>query len=115
MKSMTPSEEAYRRLKSWKTDPSESFSTVVLKAVPKRGTAGDMDKTFDQLPKLTRRQAEAIKAEADEPMTGEAVPIRGPGPHDLWIAATALQYDIPLVTGNTAQFARVEGIQREGY
>ena len=111
MKSMTLSEEAYRRLKSWKTDPSESFSTVGLKAVP----AGDMDKTFDQLPKLTRRQAEAIKAEADEPMTGEAVPIRGPGPHDLWIAATALQYDIPLVTGNTAQFARIEGIQREGY
>ena len=38
-----------------------------------------------------------------------------PGPHDLWIAATALQFDIPLVTRNTGQFARIEGIQLEGY
>ena len=64
MKSMTLSEEAYQRLKSWKADPSESFSKVVLKLVPKQGTAGDMDKAFDQLPKLTRRQAEAIEADA---------------------------------------------------
>lgn len=64
MKSMTLSEEAWQRLKSWKTDPSESFSKVVLKVVPKQGTAGDMDKAFDQLPKLTRRQAEAIEADA---------------------------------------------------
>ena len=38
-----------------------------------------------------------------------------PGPHDLWIAATALQFDIPLVTRNTAQFARIEGIRLESY
>ena len=38
-----------------------------------------------------------------------------PGPHDLWIAAAALQFDIPLVTRNTGQFARIEGIQLEGY
>lgn len=38
-----------------------------------------------------------------------------PGPHDLWIAATALQFDIPLVTRNTAQLARVEGIRLESY
>jgi predicted CopG family antitoxin len=63
MKTITLSEEAYQRLKSWKTDPSESFSKVVLKAVPKKGTAGDMDEAFDELPKLTRRQAEAIAAE----------------------------------------------------
>ena len=64
MKTITLSEEAYQRLKSWKTDPSESFSKVVLKAVPKRGTAEDMDEAFDQLPKLTGRQAEVIEAEA---------------------------------------------------
>ena len=38
-----------------------------------------------------------------------------PGPHDLWIAATALQHDIPLVTRNTAQFARIGGIRLESY
>jgi predicted CopG family antitoxin len=64
MKTITLSEEAYQRLKSWKTDSSESFSKVVLKAVPKRGTAEDMDEAFDQLPKLTGHQAEAIEAEA---------------------------------------------------
>jgi predicted CopG family antitoxin len=64
MKTITLSEEAYERLKSWKTDPSESFSKVVLKKVPKRGTAGDMDEAFDRLSKLTVRQAEAMAAEA---------------------------------------------------
>ena len=48
-------------------------------------------------------------------MTGEAVPTRGSGPQDLCIAATALQFDILLVTRNTAQFARIEGIQCESY
>ena len=38
-----------------------------------------------------------------------------PGPHGLWIAAAALQLEIPLVTRNTAQFARIEGIQLESY
>ncbi|MFM8230618.1 MAG: antitoxin VapB family protein, partial [Chthoniobacterales bacterium] len=42
MKTITLTDEAYHRLKSWKTEPSESFSKVVLKAVPKRGTAADM-------------------------------------------------------------------------
>lgn len=64
MKTITLSEEAYQRLKSWKTASSESFSKVVLKTVPKRGTAGDMDRAFDALPKLTPRQAAAIDAEA---------------------------------------------------
>ena len=48
-------------------------------------------------------------------MPDEAVPIRGPEPHGLWIAATALQFDIPHVTRNTAQFARIEGIRLESY
>jgi hypothetical protein len=63
MKTITLSEEAYERLKSWKTDSSESFSKVVLKAVPKRGTAADMAEAFDQLPKLSGHQAEAVAAE----------------------------------------------------
>ncbi len=33
------------------------------------------------------------------------------GPHDLWIAATALQHRLPLLTRNSAEFRRVEGIQ----
>ena len=38
-----------------------------------------------------------------------------PGPHDLWIAASALQYGVPLVTRNIAQFQRIEGLRLESY
>ena len=33
------------------------------------------------------------------------------GPHDLWIAAAALQHDLPLLTRNTSEFRRVPGVQ----
>ncbi|MBJ7391742.1 MAG: antitoxin VapB family protein [Chthoniobacterales bacterium] len=58
MKTITLTDEAYLRLKSWKTEPSESFSKVVLKAVPKRGTAADMEEGFRRLPALTKEQAQ---------------------------------------------------------
>ena len=32
------------------------------------------------------------------------------GTNDLWIAATALAHDLPLVTNNTTEFARVPGL-----
>ena len=32
------------------------------------------------------------------------------GANDLWIAATALAYEMPVVTTNTADFGRVEGL-----
>lgn len=38
-----------------------------------------------------------------------------PGPHDLWIAATAMQLGLPLVTRNTAQFSKIEGLKLESY
>lgn len=33
------------------------------------------------------------------------------GVHDLWIAATALSHDLPLVTGNAREFERVPGLR----
>ena len=38
-----------------------------------------------------------------------------PGLHDLWIAVSALQQGIPLVTRNTVQFAKIDGSQLESY
>ena len=38
-----------------------------------------------------------------------------PGPHVLWIAACALQHQVPLVTRNTAQFKKIEGLRLEIY
>jgi predicted nucleic acid-binding protein len=33
------------------------------------------------------------------------------GANDLWIAATSIRHEVPLVTVNVAEFRRVEGIQ----
>jgi tRNA(fMet)-specific endonuclease VapC len=35
------------------------------------------------------------------------------GPHDLWIAATCLVYNLALITGNIREFERVPGLQIE--
>jgi predicted nucleic acid-binding protein len=37
------------------------------------------------------------------------------GANDLWISATALHYELPLVTRNTAHFSRVPELQVLGY
>ena len=37
------------------------------------------------------------------------------GTNDLWIAATALEKNWPLVTRNTEEFARVAGLQLRSY
>ncbi|MBX7232773.1 MAG: type II toxin-antitoxin system VapC family toxin [Caldilineales bacterium] len=37
------------------------------------------------------------------------------GPHDLWIAASARQHDLPLLTRNTAEFQRVPGLRTVSY
>ncbi len=37
------------------------------------------------------------------------------GANDLWIAATALANDVPVVTRNDREFSRVEGLKVFGY
>ena len=37
------------------------------------------------------------------------------GTNDLWIAATAIRYGLPLVSGNPAEFGRVEGLEVLAY
>ncbi len=53
MKTVTLTDEAYDRLKSWKDETKNSFSKVVLETVPKRGTFGDFLKHIDKLPPFT--------------------------------------------------------------
>ncbi|MBE2232292.1 MAG: hypothetical protein IAE85_02255 [Anaerolinea sp.] len=69
MKTLTLTNEAYERLKDWKTATNDSFSAVVLRMVPKRGTLAEMIEDFQQLPPLTERQADMmaeIVAQANE-------------------------------------------------
>ena len=56
MKTITLSEEAYERLKAWKIG-EDSFSQVVIRMVPKRGTFGDLEDAFLVLPVLSAEQS----------------------------------------------------------
>lgn len=61
MKTITLTEEAYERLKAWKETPKESFSAVVMKKVPKRGTFGQLSEDIAKLPPLTKEQARVME------------------------------------------------------
>jgi predicted CopG family antitoxin len=56
MKTITLTDEAYERLKAWKEDGKDSFSAVVLRKVPKRGTFADLAEQLDKLPRPTEAQ-----------------------------------------------------------
>lgn len=61
MKTITLNDEAYERLVAWKSGPKDSFSRVVLKMVPKRGTLGDLAREIDKLPPLDATQAKKME------------------------------------------------------
>lgn len=66
--------------------------------------------SFELLP-VTRKVAERYGAEARRlRRTGKLI-----GTNDLWIAATALERGIPLVTRNLEHFARIDGLELKGY
>ena len=59
MKTITLSEAAYERLKAWKAG-GDSFSQVVLRMVPKRGTFGDLEDAFRTLSKLSAEHSHTM-------------------------------------------------------
>ncbi|MGH8191399.1 MAG: antitoxin VapB family protein [Rhodanobacteraceae bacterium] len=64
MKTITLTDQAYERIAALKTSPKDSFSKVILRAVPKRGTAAQMLKGIRKLPPLTPKQARLMEAAA---------------------------------------------------
>ena len=60
MKTITLTDEAYERLKAWKTG-GDSFSQVVLRMVPKRGTFGDLNESFKALLPLSAEQSRVVR------------------------------------------------------
>lgn len=61
MKTITLTDEAYERLVGHKCGPKDSFSRVVLRVVPKRGTLGGLAEQIANLPLLTDEQARVME------------------------------------------------------
>jgi predicted CopG family antitoxin len=61
MKTITVTEDAYERLRSWKDAKLDSFSKVVLAKVPKKGTLADLAENIEKLPKLGRKEGRTIE------------------------------------------------------
>ncbi|MGH8110466.1 MAG: antitoxin VapB family protein [Rhodanobacteraceae bacterium] len=64
MKTITLTDQAYERIAALKTSPKDSFSKVILRSVPKRGTAAQMLKGARELPALTPTQAKLLQQAA---------------------------------------------------
>lgn len=64
MKTITLTDDAYRRLIEWKTGPTDSFSRVVLRIVPKKGTFGQLLEDVQKLPSLSSQQARVMEETA---------------------------------------------------
>lgn len=52
------------RLKEWKESPKDSFSRVVMKVVPEKGTLGQMLEDVSALPSLSTEQARVMEEAA---------------------------------------------------
>ena len=55
MKTITLNDDAYQRLLSWKSSQRDSFSGVVLRVVPKKGSLGSIVEAARELPPLTNK------------------------------------------------------------
>lgn len=60
MKTISLTADAYERLCSWKESPRDSFSRVIQRVVPARGTLASVQAAMDSLPVLSPREAKAL-------------------------------------------------------
>ena len=61
MKTITLTEASYERLCTWKESPKDSFSKVIDRLVPARGSLRGVMAAWESLPPLSARQFEAIE------------------------------------------------------
>ena len=136
LKTISLDEDAYRRLLAWKRTKGDSFSKVIKRMVPEAGTLGAMAQ-FVSSRKTSEAQDAVLEAVVDErSATKQGIPLqdtgevtasyaeictrlqesdlpayRSIGQNDLWIAAVAVQRNLPLVTRNQRHFGRIGGLQ----
>ena len=61
MKTIAVSESAYRRLSTWKTGKKDSFSKVIERMVPLKGTFGSALKSAECLPDFDEKEFEKLE------------------------------------------------------
>lgn len=66
MKTITLTDEAYERIAALKTSPKDSFSKVLLRTLPKRGTAAQLLAAVSQLPALSEAEARTMEEVASK-------------------------------------------------
>ena len=64
MKTITLTDEAYVRLLAWKENQKDSFSKVVDRLVPRRGTLGAVLAVLHDLPPIPQETVGCIEKEA---------------------------------------------------
>jgi predicted CopG family antitoxin len=64
MKTITLTDEAYRRLLAWKETTKDSFSKVVDRVVPRRGTLGAVTTILDEIPSVSGHALDVLEKEA---------------------------------------------------
>ena len=64
MKTITLTDEAYCRLVAWKENQKDSFSKVVDRLVPRRGTLGAVMSDMHDLPAIPKVAVDEIEREA---------------------------------------------------
>ena len=62
MKTITLTDEAYQRLIVWKENPKDSFSKVVERVVPVRGSLSGVMVAWENLSSLSAKQFDAIES-----------------------------------------------------
>jgi len=63
MKTITLTDSAYQRLIAWKETPRDSFSKVVERVVPPRGSLNSIKASWELLPTLSDAEAGTLQAE----------------------------------------------------
>ena len=61
MKTIAVSEKAYTRLASWKTDRSDTFSAVIERLIPPKGTLGAALEAAKSLPDLPASELDSLE------------------------------------------------------
>lgn|GEM_PF-2379955 len=61
MKTISLSEDAYRRLLAYKGDDKDSFTKVILRVLPEKGSAAEIGESIADISPLTEQEAGVIE------------------------------------------------------